>query len=95
MLQFLKNNTYLGSLKTCSFINYIYHLQRCRWVFKSGWASSNVVGIICPLVLIGLIELPNSGWAIANPAHPLVASLKFTLPQITQWGQCISEIAIS
>ena len=22
--------------------------QRCRWDFKSGWASSNVVGIICP-----------------------------------------------
>ena len=23
-------------------------LQRCSWVFKSGQASSNVVGIICP-----------------------------------------------
>ena len=23
-------------------------IQRCRWVFKSVWASSNVVGIICP-----------------------------------------------
>ena len=23
-------------------------LQRCCWVFKSGWASRNVVGIICP-----------------------------------------------
>ena len=23
--------------------------QSCRWVFKSGWAGSNVVGIICPL----------------------------------------------
>ena len=23
-------------------------LQRCHWVFKSGWATSNVVGIICP-----------------------------------------------
>ena len=22
-------------------------VQRCRWVFKSGWASSNVVSIIC------------------------------------------------
>ena len=35
--------------------------QRCCWVFKSGWASSNVVGIICPLVVIGLTELSNSG----------------------------------
>ena len=22
--------------------------QRCRWVFKSGWASSNVVAKFCP-----------------------------------------------
>ena len=22
--------------------------QRCRWDLKSGWASSNVMGIICP-----------------------------------------------
>ena len=49
--------------------------QRCRWVFKSGWASSDVVGIICPLVLIGLTEPLNSGWAKAHPAHPLAASL--------------------
>ena len=51
-------------------------LQRCHWVFKSGWATSNVVGIICPpLVVIGLTELPNSGWAKAHPAHPLAAAL--------------------
>ena len=49
--------------------------QRCRLVLKSRWASSNVVGIICPLVVIGLTELPNSGWAKAHPAHPLAASL--------------------
>ena len=42
--------------------------QRCRWVFKSGWASSSVVGIICPLVIIWLTELPKSGWAKAHPA---------------------------
>ena len=30
---------------------------------RRGWASSNAVGIICPLVAIGLNELPNSGWA--------------------------------
>ena len=35
--------------------------QRCRWIFKSGWASSDVVGIICPLVVIGLTELPIPG----------------------------------
>ena len=32
-------------------------LQRCRWVFKSGWASSNVVGIICPPGCTGCIIL--------------------------------------
>ena len=35
---------------------------------KSGWASSNVVGIICPLVRIGLTKLPNSWWAKAHLA---------------------------
>ena len=49
--------------------------QRCRLDFKSGWASSNVVGIICPPVVIGLTELPNSGWAKVHPAHPLAAAL--------------------
>ena len=33
------------------------------------WAYS------APLVVIGLTELPNYGWAKAQPAHPLVASL--------------------
>ena len=50
-------------------------LQRCRQIFKSGWASSNAVGIICRLVVIGLTKLPNSGWAKAHPAHPLAAAL--------------------
>ena len=50
-------------------------MQRCQWAFKSGWASSNVVGIICPLIVIGLTELPNSRWAEAHPAHPLATSL--------------------
>ena len=49
--------------------------QRCRWDFKSGWASSNVVGTICLLVVIWLTELPNSGWAKAHPAHSLAALL--------------------
>ena len=50
--------------------------QRCRWVFKSGWSSSNTVGIIGPLLVgIGLSETPNSRWAKAHPAHPLTASL--------------------
>ena len=52
--------------------------QRCRWVFKSRWASSNVVGIICLLAVIGLIELPNFGWAKAHTAHLLAASLVHT-----------------
>ena len=28
-----------------------------------------------PLVVIGLTELSNSGWAEAHPAHPLAAAL--------------------
>ena len=52
-----------------------------------GGAISNVVGIICPsLVGIGLTELPNSGWAKAHPAHPLVAALQrsqYIRPEVT------------
>ena len=33
-----------------SLVSLLYTLQSCRWVFKSGWASSNVVGIIFPPV---------------------------------------------
>ena len=55
-------------------------MQRCRWAFKSGWASSNVVGIIYPLIVIGLTELPNSKWAKAHPAHPLEAALHKYVP---------------
>ena len=52
--------------------NVFIMMQRCRWVFKPGWASSNVVGIICPLVVIGLTELPNSGWACRlKPTLPI------------------------
>ena len=58
--------------------------QSCRWDFKSGWARSNVVGIICPLVLIGLTELPNSRWAKAHRAHPLAAALKWSYTFIWQ-----------
>ena len=54
-------------------------IQICRKVSESGWASSNVVGIICPLLGVGLTELPNSGWAKTHPAHPLTASLSITM----------------
>ena len=37
------------------------------------WALS------APLVVIGLTELPNSGWAKAHPAHPLAASHNIVL----------------
>ena len=49
-------------------------MQRCRWDFKSRWASSNVVGIICPP---GCNRV--NGWAKVHPAHPPAASLYFTL----------------
>ena len=47
--------------------------------FRIRGASSNVAGIICPLGVIGVTELPNSGWAKAHPAHLLVASLSFEI----------------
>ena len=43
--------------------------------FQSGWASSNVVGIICPLVVVGLTELP---------AHPLAAAMIFTVQVVVE-----------
>jgi hypothetical protein len=46
-------------------------------VFKPRWASSNVMGIICPLVEIGLTDLQDSRWYKAHPAYLLTASLKF------------------
>ena len=56
----------------------VCYKQRCHQVLKFGWADSNVVDIICPFVAIGLTELPNSGCAKAQPAHPLAASLQCT-----------------
>ena len=42
--------------------------QGRRKILKSGGASSNVVGIICPLpVEIGLIDLSKSGGAKVSP----------------------------
>ena len=38
-------------------------IQGRRKVWKSGGANCNVVGIICPLVQIGLTDLPKSGSA--------------------------------
>ena len=61
-------------------INQFLISQRCRQVFKSGCASSNVVGIIClPLVGIGLTELPN-----AHPVHLLTAYTVNTHQKIEQ-----------
>jgi hypothetical protein len=34
--------------------------------------SSNVVGIICPLVGIGLTDLPKTWGAMASPVAPLI-----------------------
>ena len=48
--------------------------QRCCWVFKSGWASSNVVGIIWPLVVCSKVNWTPKFWA--HPAHQLAASLQ-------------------
>ena len=56
-LRATKNNGLKSVLKeysnisvVCVFSSLVLSLlkQRYRWVFKSGWASSNVVGKICP-----------------------------------------------
>ena len=39
-----------------------------------------------PLVVIGLTELPNSGWA---PPHPLAAALMFRLDDLEFNNLCI------
>ena len=44
-----------------------------------GWLAVMWLAYSAPLVLIGLTELPNSGWAKALPAHPLAASLKIVM----------------
>ena len=54
-----------------------FTFHRCGWVFKSGWASSNVVGKTCPSGCNRVNWAPNSGWAKAHPAHPLAAPLYF------------------
>ena len=43
-----KVNPPVSSDKLFEFLRLDSQGQRCRWVFKSGWASSNVMGIICP-----------------------------------------------
>ena len=43
-----------------------------------------MVGIICPLDVIGLTELPNSGRAKAHPAHPLAAALKLVYKSVNE-----------
>ena len=65
-------------------------VQICR----SGWASSNAAGKICPLVLIGLTELPNSGWAKAHPARPLAASLQCTCGKARWYGRDVPKVKI-
>ena len=45
-----------------------------------------MVGIINPLVVIGLTELPNSGWAKVHPDHPLAASLWYIVRNSIKGG---------
>ena len=47
-----------------------YSIQRRRTVQKSGGGGSNVVGIMAPLVGIGLTDLPKTGGTIAPIASP-------------------------
>jgi hypothetical protein len=58
------------------------HIQGRRnvWNYELG-GSSNVVGIIFPLVGIGLIDLPKPGGANRSPCPPSV-------PKSLYWKQC-------
>ena len=61
--------------------------------FNFEWASSNALGIICPLVEIGLNETPN---ARAHPALPLMASLQTDCKVVlrvphSRWGRNKTE----
>ena len=48
--------------------------QRCRWDFKSGWASSNVVGIICPPCCNMVNWAPKFGVGLSPPCPPTSGS---------------------
>ena len=50
--------------------NPLLYCRTFRKVWKSGWARSNVVAIICPLVWIGLTDLPKSGEGGIAPSVP-------------------------
>ena len=41
----------------------------------AGFSNPGGLAVMWGLVVIGLTGLPNSGWAKAHPAHPLVAAL--------------------
>ena len=41
----------------------------------AGFSNPGGLAVVIELVAIGLTELPNSGWALAHPSHPLAASL--------------------
>ena len=66
-------------------------LQRCHYVFKSGWATSNVVGIICPLVGIGLTDLPNI--RPVAPLAPLAPRFRhYCVRQLKNWIDIVRPI---
>ena len=46
--------------------------QGRKWLWKTGWASSNAARRRCPAAPS---ILTKTGWAIAHPAHPPVTPL--------------------
>ena len=72
-------------------LNYISY-----WYPRDAAGFSNLGGLAvmwwaksAPLVVIGLTELKNSGWAKAHPAHPIAAALLSDLMCYTRYVICM------
>ena len=80
-------------------LNLIFHLifqptySKCRGA--TGFSNPGGLAVMwwayAPLVVIGLTELPNSGWAKAHPAHTLAAALyhKIQVPSLCSKHLCV------
>ena len=71
--------------------NPLLYCRTFRKVWKSGWARSNVVAITCPLVWIGLNDLPKSGeGGIAPSVPPRVPTALLCRAFLLTYYSCLS-----
>ena len=77
--------------------DFTYRYQRCRWVFKSGWASSNVMSHTTTEEKCGMDFSPSSGEATSGENKFSYESQvachewqigKFTMPHFSSVGVC-------